>query len=149
MKRAGVSFVLLALLTVPIAVAAQYDEDHPMGGDSGNHGGGISIGGGMDDGGIMVGGGDMHSDDMMPGSSEDVAIVDFSFQPSSNFVHVGDTVEWTNTGAVAHTVDADSESFESGTINPGGGFSATFDEHGVFAYHCDFHPNMRGTIVVN
>lgn len=150
MKRASVLVLLFALLALPVVAHAQYDDNDPSGG-GGNQGGGMSVGGGMDDGshgGVMVGGGDMHAGDM-PSGGEDVDIIDFAFQPTTMFVHSGDTVDWHNVGGVAHTVDADGGSFESGTINPGGEFSVTFDQRGVFAYHCDIHPNMHGTVVVN
>ncbi|MFN8589975.1 MAG: cupredoxin domain-containing protein [Thermomicrobiales bacterium] len=150
MKRASVLVVLFVLLAVPIIARAQYDDNYPNGGTGGNQGGGMNVGGGMDDShGGMMGGDDMHSGDMHSGESEDVAIVDFSFQPTTMFVHSGDTVDWYNEGGVAHTVDADGGAFESGTINPGGEFSVTFDQRGVYAYHCDIHPNMHGTVVVN
>jgi len=38
--------------------------------------------------------------------------------------------------------------FQSGAISPGSSFSHTFTTAGEFAYHCEFHPNMTGTIVV-
>jgi plastocyanin len=125
MKRFGVLFGLVALLALPAVGAAQYD--YPSGG------------GGMMGGGS---GGDT-------GGGDSVAIVDFAFQPMATFVGAGDTVTWSNTGAVAHTVDADSGAFESSTINPGGSFSQTFDAAGVYTYHCDFHPSMRGMVIVS
>lgn len=141
MKRFGVLVVLATLLTVPAAVAAQYgdDDDYP-GGDI-NVGGG----GGME---ITVGGGDSGYGDDGVGSG-DVTIVDFAYQPSAIFVGAGDTVEWYNAGAAPHTVDSNTGAFESGTINPGGGYSVSFDDRGVYGYHCDFHPQMRGLVVVN
>jgi plastocyanin len=78
----------------------------------------------------------------------DVSIVDFAFQPALITVGVGETVEWTNTGDVDHTVDSDSEIFESGHIHPGRTYRYTFDEPGIFPYHCDIHPHMRGMVVV-
>ena len=77
-----------------------------------------------------------------------VTIVDFAFQPMAIFVGVGDTVEWTNTGNADHTVDSDTEIFESDIIDPGESFSYTFDDPGIFPYHCDIHPHMRGMVVV-
>lgn len=140
MKRFGVLVVLATLLTVPAAVAAQYgdDDDYP-GGDI-NVGGG----GGME---ITVGGDSGYGDDGV--GSGDVTIVDFAYQPSAIFVGAGDTVEWYNAGAAPHTVDSNTGAFESGTINPGGGYSVSFDDRGVYGYHCDFHPQMRGLVVVN
>ena len=77
-----------------------------------------------------------------------VSIVDFAFQPASLEVPVGTTVTWTNAGAAPHTVTADDGAFDSGELAPGASFSQTFDTAGSFAYHCEIHPNMTGTIVV-
>ena len=133
MKRFGVVFVLIALLAMPAVAAAQY----PSGGGGGSSGGGIQIGGG----------GSPRGDSGQTAMS-DVSIVDFAFQPALIIVGVGDTVEWTNTGNAQHTVDSDTEIFESDIIDPGETFSYTFDDPGIFPYHCDIHPHMRGMVVV-
>jgi plastocyanin len=133
MKRFGVVFVLIALLAMPAVAAAQY----PSGGGGGSSGGGIQIGGG----------GSPRGDSSQTGMGE-VAIVDFAFQPMAIFVGVGETVEWTNTGNADHTVDSDTEIFESGSIDPGRSYRYTFDEPGIFPYHCDIHPHMRGMVIV-
>ena len=149
MKRFAVLFVLLALLAVPVAVSAQYDNDYPMGGN----GGGGNGGGGNSGGGITVGGGSSGSN--MGGSmggdqggAKGVDIVDFSFQPSMVFVHPGDTVDWSNQGGANHTVTSDGGAFNSGVLSPGGGYSETFDSPGTYKYHCEIHPSMHGTILV-
>jgi plastocyanin len=77
-----------------------------------------------------------------------VTIVDFAFQPASLEVPIGTTVTWTNSGAAPHTVTADDGAFDSGTLQPGGTFSVTFDTPGTFAYHCEIHPSMMATIIV-
>jgi plastocyanin len=133
MKRFGVVFVLVALLAMPAVATAQY----PSGG-----------GGGSSGGGIQIGGGGSPSGDSDQTAMHDVSIVDFAFQPMAIFVGVGETVEWTNTGDVDHTVDSDTEIFESGHIRPGMHYRYTFDEPGIFPYHCDIHPHMRGMVVV-
>ena len=128
MKRFGALFALVVLLSVPVVAAAQ--SGYPSGG--GSSGGGIQMGGG---GGSSMGSGD-------------VTIVDFAFQPAAIFVTPGETVTWYNSGAADHTVDANSGAFDSPTLTPGASFSQTFTSGGVFPYHCDFHPNMRGMVVV-
>jgi plastocyanin len=78
----------------------------------------------------------------------DISVVDFAFEPGTVSVPVGATVTWTNTGSRPHTVTADDGSFDSGRLDPGEQFSQTFDQPGTFTYHCGFHPEMQGSIVV-
>lgn len=72
----------------------------------------------------------------------------FSFQPDILKVKVGAKVTWTNDDTVAHTVTADTSSFASGNLQPGGSFSFTFTRPGTYAYHCSIHPSMHGSVVV-
>jgi plastocyanin len=72
----------------------------------------------------------------------------FSFQPEVLKVKVGAKVTWTNDDTVAHTVTADTTSFASGSLQPGGSFSFTFIRPGTYAYHCSIHPSMHGSVVV-
>jgi plastocyanin len=72
----------------------------------------------------------------------------FSFQPDVLKVKVGAKVTWTNDDTVAHTVTADTNSFASGDLQPGGSFSFTFTRPGTYAYHCSIHPSMHGSVVV-
>jgi plastocyanin len=72
----------------------------------------------------------------------------FSFQPDVLKVKVGAKVTWTNDDTVAHTVTADTNSFASGNLQPGGSFSFTFTRLGTYAYHCSIHPSMHGSVVV-
>jgi plastocyanin len=76
------------------------------------------------------------------------AIKGFAFQPDVLKVEVGAKVTWTNDDTVAHTVTADTNSFASGNLQPGGSFSFTFTRPGTYAYHCSIHPSMHGSIVV-
>lgn len=93
------------------------------------------------------------------GERVEVAITDFSYEPETIEVSAGDTVEWTNQDMFAHTVtDAEAED-DGGEFDgqlgdldsvdaEGTMFERTFDEPGTYAYFCRFHPNMRGTVVV-
>lgn len=81
-----------------------------------------------------------------------VAIVDaddFAFTPAEVSVAVGDTVTWEHDGRIAHTVTADDDSFDSGSLAAGDTFTTSFDEAGTFAYVCQFHGGMTGTITVS
>lgn len=80
--------------------------------------------------------------------SEKVRIVEFSYEPDPGVVQVGGKVIWQDEDAVPHTATADDGSFDTGTIEPGKLGSATFKEPGTFAYHCEIHPTMHGTVEV-
>ena len=78
-----------------------------------------------------------------------VAIKDFAFNPAEITVPVGGSVTWTNDDPAPHTATGlDREALQSGTIAPGESFTQTFDTAGTFDYFCEFHANMKGTIVV-
>jgi plastocyanin len=78
-----------------------------------------------------------------------VDIKDLAYNPDSVEIPVGATVTWTNSDTVPHTATAkDREALQSGTLNPGDSYSQTFDQPGTFDYFCEFHANMKGTIVV-
>ena len=42
----------------------------------------------------------------------------------------------------------DREVLQSGAIKPGESFTQKFDTAGTFEYFCEFHANMKGTVVV-
>ncbi|HEX8993046.1 MAG TPA: NBR1-Ig-like domain-containing protein [Anaerolineales bacterium] len=82
-------------------------------------------------------------------STASVSIMNISFQPSSLQVKAGTTVTWTNNDNTAHTVTSDTAGvFDSGTLAVGTAFSFTFTQTGTFAYHCNIHSSMHGTITV-
>lgn len=79
-----------------------------------------------------------------------VSMVDNAFQPASIKVVIGvnNTVTWTNTGSAPHTATANGGSFDSPTLSHGQSFDFIFSTPGTFAYHCNIHPAMTGTILV-
>lgn len=77
-----------------------------------------------------------------------VSIIDLAFEPATLKVRPGTTVTWTNTGVAPHTVTAEDESFDSGTIETGATYEQTFADPGTYAYLCQIHPDMKGTIEV-
>ncbi|MFZ0039778.1 MAG: cupredoxin family copper-binding protein [Solirubrobacteraceae bacterium] len=77
-----------------------------------------------------------------------VTIVDFRFSPATITVHVGDTVTWTNNGSMPHSATARDGSFDTGILQRGHDASHTFTKAGTFAYFCQVHPFMHGTVVV-
>ena len=77
----------------------------------------------------------------------------FGFNPTTITIKVGTTVTWTNTTSAPHTVTSDDgKTFDSGINTPiaasGGTFSFTFTKAGTFTYHCQIHPFMKATIIV-
>ncbi|MDQ3871818.1 MAG: cupredoxin family copper-binding protein [Chloroflexota bacterium] len=78
-----------------------------------------------------------------------VTVRDFAFRPATVTVQVGDTVTWRNdAGDPEHTATADNGAWNAGDIRPGGTASVTFNTAGRFSYHCEYHPRMKGTVVV-
>jgi plastocyanin len=77
----------------------------------------------------------------------DIVIASFSFgEPLT--VPVGTTVTVRNNDSMAHTFTADDGSFDAGTLDVLDTFEISFDEPGTYAFHCDIHPSMTGTITV-
>jgi plastocyanin len=70
------------------------------------------------------------------------------YSPSSITIQRGTRVRWTNNGSRAHTATRNGGGWSSGTLQPGQSFSRVFNVKGTIRYHCRFHSNMRGTIVV-
>jgi plastocyanin len=77
-----------------------------------------------------------------------VDIADFAYDPDPVRVQEGGKVIWMNEDAAPHTATADDGSFDTGTIEQGKIQSETFKEPGVYAYHCEIHPTMHGTVEV-
>jgi plastocyanin len=81
-------------------------------------------------------------------ADEDVAISGFSYSPGTVTITVGDSVTWTNSDAQAHTASADDGSFDTSSIGNGDSATIEFSTAGSYPYHCEFHPDMAGTVVV-
>jgi glucose/arabinose dehydrogenase/plastocyanin len=78
-----------------------------------------------------------------------------SYSPGRLTIGVGDTVTWTNSDVIAHTVtsgkDGDPDEgtvFNSGSMLTTNRFSHKFNDKGVFDYFCIYHPTMVGRIIV-
>ena len=75
-----------------------------------------------------------------------VEIVEFAFTPGTVTIQAGDRVTWTNQDAVAHTATGDG--WSTGLLDQGESGSIRFDTPGTYAYICEPHPSMTGTVVV-
>jgi plastocyanin len=84
-------------------------------------------------------------------ATEHVATTDQQqFSPASLAAHVGDVIEWTNTGSIQHTVTFDSASqLSDPSLLPGATWEVKFMVPGTYSYHCTIHAGMAGTIVVS
>jgi plastocyanin len=83
-----------------------------------------------------------------PSASATVDIKDFKYKPVTVEVARGGRIRWTNSDSAAHTATADDRSFDTQTIKRGASGMVSFTRAGTFAYHCDFHPFMKATVVV-
>ncbi len=87
-----------------------------------------------------------------PGADVTAApIINFSFGEIR--VGVGETVRFSNSDAVPHTVTAGSfldptGDFDSGVLGTGQAYDLSFDEPGEYALFCVLHPEMTATVVV-
>lgn len=62
---------------------------------------------------------------------------------------VGATIFWWNVDDKTHSVYSDDGQFaSSGPLAPGMEFGRTFLQPGEYGYHCMFHPDMTGVVVV-
>jgi plastocyanin len=78
-----------------------------------------------------------------------VVIQNFSFKPANITIKRGTRVRWINKDTTAHTATANNgRSFDSGSLGKGQRFSHTFKSAGKKSYHCEIHPDMRGSVVV-
>jgi plastocyanin len=80
--------------------------------------------------------------------SAKVEIADFEYQPSPVTVQAGGKVTWLNEDADDHTATLDDGSFTTGTLAEGKLKSESFKVPGVYAYHCEIHPQMKGALEV-
>jgi amicyanin len=80
-----------------------------------------------------------------------VTINNFAFSPDNITVKAGATVTWTNDDNVPHQIVADAADqtdFKSDVLYTGQAYSYTFNKAGKFGYHCQIHPSMKATVIV-
>lgn len=70
-----------------------------------------------------------------------------AFKPNTLAVYQGEKITFTNDESTIHTVTINGKN-ESGTMKKGDVFEFTPDVPGRFAVTCDFHPQMKATIIV-
>jgi plastocyanin len=77
-----------------------------------------------------------------------VEIADNAYSPDPVRVQTGGKVIWQNMDSTPHTATADDGSFDTGPLEEGKLKSETFKQAGTYAYHCEIHPSMHGTVEV-
>ncbi len=80
-----------------------------------------------------------------------VIIRDFAFSPAQVRVRPGTKVTCVNCGAAgseAHTSTSDASVWNSPLLAAGSVYTREFAAAGAFAYHCQPHPGMMGTVTV-
>lgn len=63
-------------------------------------------------------------------------------------IGVNNTVTWINDDSIDHTVTSDTGLFNSEILVPGASYSYQFTSPGNYTYGCEFHPLMKGTVIV-
>ena len=76
-----------------------------------------------------------------------VDIAEFKFEPEALTVQAGTKVTWLNRDAAPHTATA-KDDFDTGTLRKGERKTLTLKTAGTFAYVCEIHPFMTGTVIV-
>jgi plastocyanin len=78
-----------------------------------------------------------------------VTIKDFAFSPADIKASVGQTITFTNGDSAPHTATLDDDSCTTPNIANGSSDGLTFTAPGTYPFHCNVHPNMKGTITIS
>lgn len=78
----------------------------------------------------------------------EVTIKGFEYAPRNLEVEAGAKVAWTDEDAANHTVTFKRGRGDLGNVSEGETVSARFTKAGRYAYVCQYHPNMKGTVTV-
>lgn len=79
-----------------------------------------------------------------------IRISGFAYEPARAVVRAGTKIAISNADDAPHTVTdkGSARTFDSGTIKGKRSGSVTFSKAGTYAYSCEFHPTMAGTVTV-
>ena len=95
----------------------------------------------------------------VPGAEEEalvscpdtILIKDFTFSPASCKVKVGSSLTFKNVDTAPHTATSLFDSavkFDTGELIKDASAVITFDTAATIPFHCEIHPSMQGSIVV-
>jgi plastocyanin len=82
------------------------------------------------------------------GRADTVVIENFAFAPNPINVKMGASMTVVNDDHTTHTLTADNGAFDTGDLRGGQRGSVSLDRAGTYAYHCELHPFMTGTVRV-
>ena len=77
-----------------------------------------------------------------------VHIKNFKFVPALLTVTAGTSVTFVNDDEEPHTATALDKSFDSDALDTNEKWQHTFAKPGSYAYFCEMHPYMKGTLIV-
>jgi plastocyanin len=77
-----------------------------------------------------------------------IEISNFAFSPARLEVAVGDTVVWVNRDAAPHTASDSAGRWASGELQANARWSRVVGKPGRLPYFCEYHPAMRGELIV-
>ena len=80
------------------------------------------------------------------GSGTAVSIKNFQYSPNPVSVKVGAKVTVTNDDGTVHTLTANDGQFDTGDLDGGASGTITITKPGTYAYFCNIHNYMTGTI---
>jgi plastocyanin len=75
-----------------------------------------------------------------------VTIEDFAFSPKKLTVKAGAKIKVSNEDGATHTFTANKGAFDTGDIDGGSSATVTVKKPGTYAYHCNIHSDMKGTV---
>lgn len=84
--------------------------------------------------------------------AQTITLTDHRYDPDEIHIDHGETLNVINATNEAHTLTADDGSFDTGEVGPGEevALEVTSDVAvGANSFHCSYHSDMRGTLVVS
>ena len=76
-----------------------------------------------------------------------IVMDDLVFSPAEASARVGDTIEWVNRDAFAHTATARNGDFDV-ILPPKKTITSVLSKAGVIEYYCRYHPNMKAVLKI-
>lgn len=85
----------------------------------------------------------MNQDDV----AMEIKILVHAYNPLEVKIKEGEAIRFSNEDQDEHSITADNEEFDE-ELKAGESMIIDFPEAGTFDYHCKYHPEMTGTIIV-